>query len=677
MASPYAIGGDASARYILSATAVNADSAPDPRFTAGPILSDLFRAKCLAALPVGSILDLGQTDQLSTEDRAIVLIPIVRAARVAHEVQAGSIHRFEAIIVGDISAIDPWTNVVLYSGTRMVSAEVSLGASRLGETDQEIRKAFSEAASRWMDSTIQQVKEKLAPFVLSGATIAAPKEAENAPVGIWPYGTIRGVPSGATLAGGGGRLARVSHAFPHYSLLRDAANPSRALNAGEDYSLTILNKPTERPEPRVALGWLGSSPTSPEGIEGHALDAEAFLGLLSNYLGKEGGLSVLPTRISNTDATRDLALLSENISNHSKAIRGNLASFDRRTLVETAKLSPDFRVEVGIQNQYHGTRTKSDKSIEHLYRLTLLAAVYRREGTPESETYPLLGVFGTPLEVARVEMAGVRDIDSSASWFTLCRNAAINLATAVRESILATPRHQDSARREGTVDDRKVVRWAQGEPAPYAPLQRLRPYGELVSPDGGALGTFLLPVPPSQGYLNSGNLSKEPLRPGDLIRYDADVVTAPLLQVQMDDFSAPPLWKLDKAWLLRLVAGRITQGWRCKVVSPDPDDSRSTSLLQAKRLMITLSALAAQQEGADLVFQGQWRARLLPPEASISAPPLMKFGVEVQQRRTLSAHPLLPVDSDQWLTRYVDDALSEFVKTGVLKGVANSIAIPD
>ena len=62
-----------------------------------------------------------------------------------------------------------------------------------------------------------------------------------------------------TLNGGGGRFARVTAAFPKFSLLEDSADPSRAHGPGEQYSITLVDKSTERPEPSVQLVWLDNA----------------------------------------------------------------------------------------------------------------------------------------------------------------------------------------------------------------------------------------------------------------------------------------------------------------------------------------------------------------------------------------------------------------------------------
>ena len=54
-------------------------------------------------------------------------------------VQAGSVHSFDTIVVGDVSALDPWTGANLYSATRMVSGKVQLGQSALSDADAKMR----------------------------------------------------------------------------------------------------------------------------------------------------------------------------------------------------------------------------------------------------------------------------------------------------------------------------------------------------------------------------------------------------------------------------------------------------------------------------------------------------------------------------------------------------------
>ena len=58
-------------------------------------------------------------------------------------VQAGSVHSFDTIVVGDVSALDPWTGTNLYSATRMVSGKVQLGQSALADADAKVREGLS------------------------------------------------------------------------------------------------------------------------------------------------------------------------------------------------------------------------------------------------------------------------------------------------------------------------------------------------------------------------------------------------------------------------------------------------------------------------------------------------------------------------------------------------------
>ena len=237
-------------RYVLAERVLLADPAPDPRFDTQATAHGDFRARFNSAFP-GQVLDLGPDRMISPDERVIVILPRITAVRTAHMVQAGSVHSFDAIIVGDISALDPWTGANLYSATRMISGKVQLGQSSLSDADAKIREAFRDAYSRWITASLDEMRLKLAPFVLDSGTVAVPVQARKSPGGIWPYGSARGVRLGSTLSGTDGHFARVTNVAPLFSAIEDVADSKRQIAQGERYTLTVVEKPTERPEPRL------------------------------------------------------------------------------------------------------------------------------------------------------------------------------------------------------------------------------------------------------------------------------------------------------------------------------------------------------------------------------------------------------------------------------------------
>ena len=165
-------------RYVLAERVLLTDPAPDPRFDAQSLAQGEFRSRFEAALP-GQVLELSPDRMISPDERVIVVLPRVLAVRTAHMVQAGSVHSFDAIVVGDVSALDPWTGANLYSATRMVSGKVQLGQSALSDADAKIREAFRDAYSRWIAASLEEMRQKLAPFVLDSETVAVPEQARK------------------------------------------------------------------------------------------------------------------------------------------------------------------------------------------------------------------------------------------------------------------------------------------------------------------------------------------------------------------------------------------------------------------------------------------------------------------------------------------------------------------
>jgi hypothetical protein len=294
-------------RYVLASGVWLADLAPDPRFDSKS-MARTFSSRFATSFP-GQILELGPDRMISPDDRVIVILPRITAVRTAHTVQAGLVHSFETIVVGDVSAIDPWTGSNLYSATRMVSGKVQLGQSALTNADAQLREAFRDTYDRWIAASLEELKKKLAPFVLDSETVAVPEQARKVSGGIWPNGAARGLRVGATLSGPEGHFARVTHVAGRFSTIVDVADVNRQIPQGEHYRLTVVEKPSDRPEAQVALTWIGAPFTIPEAPDTQVLDPDAMLGLFSDYVSKSGGLKVLPADFSGLTAHREILKL--------------------------------------------------------------------------------------------------------------------------------------------------------------------------------------------------------------------------------------------------------------------------------------------------------------------------------------------------------------------------------
>lgn len=637
------------------------DAAADPRLPAEARLREVFEQKAAEAFP-GRLLRLSVDEMIAPDERVLVLVPTLRAARLTREITAGVIDRYEAVIVGDLSLLDPWTNANLFSATRMVAASVELGRSQAHQRDELLRKAFEAATARWLDACLAQVKERATPFVLDGVTLASPTSALKG--GIWPFGRERGVKPGATLRGPG-RYARVIDVAPKYALIQDVAEAGRRLGAGERYTLTVVDKPTERPEPTVSLHWRGAAPAAPGNSRLRTLDADAFLALLGNYLSQAGGLRVLPSDPRRPATKAQLQRLHDHIARYSQLAQGNAMTLEQRETAQAALEAPDRRVELGILGAYHGVRNKPDGSLEHYYRIQLGAALFVRAGEGEGACYPLRVFLEHTEELAQVEQKDIRELDGNAAWFTVCRNAVIRLAAKVQTEVLALP-VGDLVWREGVVNAQGQPHWQGIPPARFTPLKWLRPAGELKDSAGRALGTLLLPQTLQKGFLNAAHLGGEKLAPGDVLRFSGSPAAEPMVPFAPLQIDGAPAWMPDPQWLAVMAAQAFSAPAACRfLLTEEP--------MTAPHLRLQVGALGAATRSDTTSFTGQWRVRLLA--GSESDAPLLKFGLQTEhaQRLEKPLEALRPLDTGAWAMDYVRDTLRRLAESATQKNLNQAV----
>jgi len=638
------------------------DGSADSRLTPEPRLREIFEKKAAEAFP-GRLMRLSADEMISPDERVLILVPTFRAARLTREVTAGVIDRYEAVVVGDLSLLDPWTNANLFSATRMVSASVDLGRSQWARRDELLRQAFDAASLRWMDTCLAQLKERAVPFVLDGGTLSSPNSGLKG--GIWPFGRERGVKKGATLRGQG-HFARVIDAAPKYSLIQDVADSGRRPPAGERYTLSVVDKPTERPEPTVALQWRGALPKAPERTPVRTLDSDAFLGLLGNYLSQAGGLRLLPGDPRRPTAKAQLQRLHDHIARHSQLAQANFLTLDQRETAQAALETPDRRVDLGVLGAYHGTRNKADGSLEHYYRIQLGAAVFARVGEGDAAWYPLRSFLEQTEEMAQVEQEGVRELDANAAWFTVCRNAVIHLAAKVQADLLAIP-VGDQEWKEGVVNAVRQPQWKGVVPARFTPLQWFRPSGELKDASGRSLGPLLIPQPPSKGFLNLSCLEGEKLASGDVLRFSGSPSADPLIPLAQPILEGAPNWLPDDAWLAPMTAQALMAPGRCRF------HLLENPVASGLRLVLQVGALASTTVGDTTTFTGQWRVRLQAgPDVD---PPLLKFGLQTDHAQKLDkpAEALRPLDTGAWAMDYVRDTLRRLAETATKKNLHQAV----
>jgi hypothetical protein len=655
-------------RYVLAQGVLVSDSTPDRRFDV-PSKDDLFRTAFKSAFP-GQVLELGPYRVISPDERVIVILPRLTAVRTAHMVQAGSIHSFDTIVVGDISAIDPWTGANLFSATRMVSGKIQLGQTALSEADGKMRDGFRDAYTHWVAASVEELRQKLAPFVLDAGSLALPAQSRKSPGGVWPYGSARGLRLGATLSGADGRFARVTHVAARFSVIEDVADPKRQIALGERYTLTVVHKPAERPEPRVALKWTGLPFITPEEPRIQVLDPDALLGLFSDYLSKSGGLKLLPFDLDSEAVRGEVRKLTEQVARYSKLASNGIMTLHAESLAQAAQETPEYRVQVGAIERYHGQRAGANRSIEHYYRVTLGAALYRRWGSGDAAQYPVQRVIQHTEELAQMTREGVRDLDPVDAWFTVTRNAVIHLSEKIVTELTTQAPGTESAWRRGVVQANRSIVWDGGAPQAGAPVEWLRPSGDVFTPGGESLGRYERPIVPSRGFLNAQGLQAENLEPGDTLRYQATAMQ-PVVGLALDGTSSAPLWMLDPGWQVRLAADALAHALDLKIVPFEP-----TAIRPVERVLIlNVSALKADASQDGATFSGQWRIRLVDAAAGDSETPSFKTGVQTDTRvaRESGTPALNPPDISGWTLKYVADSLKTLTAMAGTKGARAAV----
>lgn len=644
-----------------------ADRTPSPYLPAEQELESAFKTKFEAAFP-HQVLSLDNPEQMiSPDDHVIVIIPTITFARLTDELKAGSVHNFNALVVGDVSAMDPWTDANLYSGTRLFSADFEIGNSAISDKDAAARDNFKIAVDKWLDATIDQIRSNLAPFALDATTLAIPEKTKHFEGGIWPFGSERGVKIGQPLNGGPGHYAKVVESFQKYSVITDLSNPVRSIPAGERYSLTLVDKPTDRPEPSIELSWLGKAPSAAAGEGTEVLPSAAMVSLFDNYLSKGGGMKILPPPIDNPNVKEQLTELAQEISGHSKLVAGNVGTFERENLVIKAASNPDCKIEIGVLERYHGTKTMPDGTIQNYYRLTLAASLEERTGPEEAPLYALASVITYVEEKTTVEAVGIRELDPSATYLALYRNAVINLAIKVREKSMDP--YQTGILQEAVVG--KVgIDWKGAPPGSFTQLSWLRPGGEVLGRDGEPLGQLYRFMQPAQGYLNVSVVAKEKLEAGDVLRYRSDSkLSRPVVALELLTPGTAPTWLPESSWLLRLAGSSIGLAGDVQIIPLQEGDPIPFGV--QKISVVKVAALSSSSQGQGITYTGQWRCLVRLEGSDPATPPLLQLGIQNNYTPTLKAAgpTLQPLDTGGGGMDYTLNALKSLADAGTQQGI--------
>ena len=162
-------------QVILPARPVIVEATVDVHFDRELVLPGLREA--LGRENTFAILSL-EKKGLSADDRAILVVPVLTSLRVSRTLKAGSVLEVVAHVAGGLWVIDPWTNAVLYSATKLVMSPVQVAASAHDREDVLIRAAFSDATKQWIETCVQRLQRDASPFVVDGPTGAIPAAAE-------------------------------------------------------------------------------------------------------------------------------------------------------------------------------------------------------------------------------------------------------------------------------------------------------------------------------------------------------------------------------------------------------------------------------------------------------------------------------------------------------------------
>lgn len=639
-------------RFLLVNQFLVSESSPDPHFAASDLASR-FRTAFAAAFP-NRVLQLGPERLLSPDEPAVVIVPRITAARVSHEVAAGSIHNFEASVAGSVSAVDPWSGSVLFAATRMVSARVKLGSSALAATDADLTSAFQAAFNEWMRACFGELNSKLAVFVLRGATLAVPVEWRKAPGGAWPFGWERGIRPGLVLTGASHRAARVACAFDHYSAIVDSADPSRVIPPDETYSVTIAQEPAGRREPRVSMTWLGPAPAVQDSAAS-PLTVDAAITMFADYLSKNSSLRLLPPPIHEPAEQQKFDEMMREVSIYAGLVEQELMSIHQEALRQIAQENPEFRIVLFAPGSFYGTAAGKN-AIEHRYRATMGAAVFARHGDESLPVYGLARVFVRDEHLERIAAAGIREVDDRSALFTAWRNGAIELAREVLASGILAGK-DNGAVVEADIGPAGKPEWPAGlQPDSYAPLLWLRPAGGIELASGQPANPYYRVETPSQGYLTEAVLGGEHFKPGDRLRYSRAGNRAELLRFRFDTARGEEAL-IDRDILQAIVAGRIAQALNRELV-PTKGSGDSSLLDGIPLLRCYISALAETTTGSALSYTGQWRMQLLEPPATL---PLAKVGVQLSSPPEPAAQASVtsPLDRGGYRLLYFSEALDK------------------
>jgi len=638
-------------RYILAPSVIQAD--PAPRVFRGEAeleaLSAVFRTTFEAEFP-GGAKPLSVEHPLDPDEPTVLVVPRLSAVRLNLDKVAGSLERYEAMIVGDITLMDPWTLTRLFAATRMVTRTVELSSSRSpSEKLDFLRKAFREAAEGWLRDCLAELKKGAHPFTLKGAILDAPGISVKG--GVWPFGSRQGVKAHTIVMASTGKTARVKELFEHFCVVEDPADPSRRLKGDEVYRVTLMGSdtPAERAEPRVAIRWVGLPPASPAETD-QGLDAAGWGGLLANYLSKDGRFRLLPlTSEKDAEAWKRMADKLRTFSLKANAI----ATQDIAVLM--AAEDPDLVVELGLINAYHGRAAAENGATDHAFRAQWGLRWFERDA--ERNVLIFKGAEFLPEQTAVRTKPGLRELDLASVWFNLCRNGLIRLAEQVSKRM----KPGESLVR-GTGQGGGKITWSGAPPPAAARLTWRRNQGTVMA-GGKVLGPYLTKAQ----ALKAEELAK--VGKGDEVVYDpgASGSLAGFLPVDLPSSPLP----LESPWIQARLAQALIKATNVDLVFAE---APSAELPQWLRLKV--DTVTAETTPDALKLGAAWRLRLYRGAYDPSAEPAFKLGLLQPLAVPLDA-AMRPPDGGTAALALQAVALEELSKRAIMQGLPKALSQGD
>ena len=646
-------------RYILSPAIIQTDKAAYAFRTDEQLqqLHGRFRGAVEAQFP-GLHRPLTLTDILDPSQPTVLLVPQLTVARLSQSSVAGSLDRYEAILVGDISVMDPWTHTRLFSATRMVTRakELSRDGYSDAQREQAIQESFEEAGRAWIKECLVEIKLHAHPFTLKAELLPSQSGVRLRGGGaFWPFGSHEGLNRSATLKGPNRKTLKVREVFTHFAVVYDSSNPTATLEPGPVFEAMLVRDeaPAERVEPRVVIEWAGDSSGRQEEFMRAPLSKEGWLGLLANYLGKDGRFRILPIPPA-ADGSATTAW--DSLKDHLKRFSGQTKeSFTQDVVAKLAQDDPDVRVELGIANAYYGTAPGEQGSLDHSFHVVWALRWFEKSADSEDgEEGGRLLFKGVEFHSERIAVRtkpGLRELDLDSVWFNLCRNGIIRISKLVTERLRPAV-----TARKGLVQSGGKVAWpGQQAPAPHTRLLWRRAQGVVRNQAGKDLGTYF------------GKGERIPFQkidrcdPGDELLFDS-VTTGPLVSFLPIDFPEGP-GHLKTDWLRARLATQLLKAMPMELEFLGPNERAGSK--DPLFLKLRIDSLTEEALGDSLKLGGTLRLRLYKGNAKgefdAQLEPLFKLGLGRSGPFPLGL-PYQPGNAGEALLTFQNLALDELVK---------------